>query len=90
IELPEHPCARTRLPEWHFDQDAGARRLREQLGVASLDPFGCRTLGAALGAAGALLNYAASTQGQSLRHVQGVTVEHETEFVGLDTATRRN
>ncbi|WP_422648827.1 DNA mismatch repair protein MutS [Cupriavidus sp. H18C1] len=90
IELPGHPCARTRLPEWHFDQDAGARRLREQLGVASLDPFGCRTLGAALGAAGALLNYAASTQGQSLRHVQGVTVEHETEFVGLDTATRRN
>lgn len=90
IELPAHPCARTRLPEWHFDQDAGARRLREQLGVASLDPFGCRTLGAALGAAGALLNYAASTQGQSLRHVQGVTVEHETEFVGLDTATRRN
>nr|WP_244258703.1 DNA mismatch repair protein MutS [Cupriavidus gilardii] len=90
IELPAHPCARTRLPEWHFDQDAGARRLREQLGVASLDPFGCRTLGAALGAAGALLNYAASTQGQSLRHVQGVTVEHESEFVGLDTATRRN
>ncbi len=90
IELPAHPCARTRLPEWHFDQDAGARRLREQLGVASLDPFGCRALGAALGAAGALLNYAASTQGQSLRHVQGVTVEHETEFVGLDTATRRN
>ncbi|QQE07743.1 DNA mismatch repair protein MutS [Cupriavidus sp. ISTL7] len=90
IELPAHPCARTRLPEWHFDQDAGARRLREQLGVASLDPFGCRPLGAALGAAGALLNYAASTQGQSLRHVQGVTVEHETEFVGLDTATRRN
>lgn len=90
IALPEHPCARTRLPEWHFDQDAGARRLREQLGVASLDPFGCRPLGAALGAAGALLNYAATTQGQSLRHVQGVTVEHESEFVGLDSATRRN
>ncbi|WP_430869644.1 DNA mismatch repair protein MutS [Cupriavidus basilensis] len=90
IELPALACARTRLPEWHFDQDAGTRRLREQLGVASLDPFGCAGLGAALGAAGALLNYAASTQGQSLRHVQGVTVERESEFVGLDTATRRN
>ncbi|WP_454720748.1 MULTISPECIES: DNA mismatch repair protein MutS [Cupriavidus] len=90
IELPAPACARTRLPEWHFDQEAGTRRLREQLGVASLDPFGCAGLGAALGAVGALLNYAASTQGQSLRHVQGVTVERESEFVGLDTATRRN
>ncbi|WP_423196650.1 DNA mismatch repair protein MutS [Cupriavidus sp. H19C3] len=90
IDLPTLACARTRLPEWHFDQDAGTRRLREQIGVASLEPFGCAGLGAALGAAGALLNYAATTQGQSLRHVQGVTVERETEFVGLDTATRRN
>ncbi|MGY8525146.1 DNA mismatch repair protein MutS [Paracidovorax citrulli] len=90
MALPTLACARSRLPEWHFDQDAGARRLREQLGVASLDPFGCRPLGAALGAAGALLNYAANTQGQALRHVQSVTVEQETEFVGLDSATRRN
>lgn len=90
IDLPALTCARTRLPEWHFDQDAGTRRLREQIGVASLEPFGCAGLGAALGAAGALLNYAATTQGQSLRHVNGVTVERESEFVGLDTATRRN
>jgi len=90
IELPAVPGARTRLPEWHFDQDAGARRLREQLGVASLEPFGCAGLGAAIGAAGALLNYAATTQGQSLRHVRSVKVERESEFVGLDPATRRN
>lgn len=90
IDLPQLACARTRLPEWHFDQDAGTRRLREQIGVASLEPFGCAGLGAALGAAGALLNYAATTQGQSLRHVQGVLVERESEFIGLDTATRRN
>ncbi len=82
--------ARTRLPDWHFDVEAGARRLREQLGVASLVAFGCETLTAALAAAGALLNYAAATQGQSLRHVIGLTVEHESEFIGLDTATRRN
>ncbi|KMW46205.1 DNA mismatch repair protein MutS [Ralstonia insidiosa] len=82
--------ARTRLPDWHFDVEAGARRLREQLGVASLVAFGAETLTAALAAAGALLNYAAATQGQSLRHVIGLTVEHESEFIGLDTATRRN
>ncbi|WER44748.1 DNA mismatch repair protein MutS [Cupriavidus sp. WKF15] len=90
IELPAVACARTRLPEWHFDQDAATRRLLEQLGVASLEPFGCTGLGAAIGAAGALLNYAATTQGQSLRHVREVKVERESEFVGLDSATRRN
>jgi DNA mismatch repair protein MutS len=82
--------ARTRLPDWHFDVEAGARRLREQLGVASLVAFGAETLTAALAAAGALLNYAAATQSQSLRHVIDLTVEHESEFIGLDTATRRN
>ncbi|WP_224078451.1 DNA mismatch repair protein MutS [Cupriavidus laharis] len=90
IELPAVACARTRLPEWHFDQDAATRRLLEQLGVASLEPFGCAGLGAAIGAAGALLNYAATTQGQSLRHVREIKVERESEFVGLDSATRRN
>ncbi len=90
IDLPAVACARTRLPEWHFDQDAGTRRLLEQLGVASLEPFGCAGLGAAIGAAGALLNYAATTQGQSLRHVREIKVERESEFVGLDSATRRN
>ncbi|CAG2129391.1 DNA mismatch repair protein MutS [Cupriavidus numazuensis] len=90
IDLPAVACARTRLPEWHFDQDAGTRRLLEQLGVASLEPFGCAGLGAAIGAAGALLNYAATTQGQSLRHVRDIKVERESEFVGLDSATRRN
>lgn len=90
IELPVVASARTRLPEWHFDQDAATRRLLEQLGVASLEPFGCAGLGAAIGAAGALLNYAATTQGQSLRHVREVKVERESEFVGLDSATRRN
>ncbi|CAJ0797866.1 DNA mismatch repair protein MutS [Ralstonia condita] len=86
----QYDVARTRLPDWHFDVEAGARRLREQLGVASLVAFGAESLTAALAAAGALLNYAAATQGQSLRHVISLTVEHESEFIGLDTATRRN
>lgn len=84
------PGPATHLPDWHFDIEAGEKRLREQMQVASLEAFGCNDLSAALGAAGALLNYAANTQGQTLRHVQSVTVERESEFIGLDTATRRN
>ena len=34
--------------------------------------------------------YAAATQGQQLRHVRSLKVENETEYIGLDPATRRN
>ncbi|WP_425266881.1 DNA mismatch repair protein MutS [Caballeronia pedi] len=85
-----NPGATTRVPAWHFDVGSGTQRLREQLDVASLDGFGAQTLTCACGAAGALLLYAAATQGQQLRHVRSLKVEYESEYIGLDPATRRN
>ncbi|MGI4812471.1 MAG: DNA mismatch repair protein MutS [Janthinobacterium lividum] len=82
--------ALTRLPAWHFEIGAGSKRLCEQLGVLNLDGFGADKMTAACGAAGALLRYAAATQGQNLRHIQTLKVESESEFVGMDPATRRN
>jgi DNA mismatch repair protein MutS len=78
------------VPEWHFDVAKGHGALLEQLGVATLTGFGADGLGAAFGAAGALLRYALATQGRGLRHVKSLTVESENEFIGLDAATRRN
>ncbi|WP_250451818.1 DNA mismatch repair protein MutS [Caballeronia sp. ATUFL_M2_KS44] len=83
-------AATTRVPAWHFDVGSGTARLREQLDVASLDGFGGESLTCACGAAGALLLYAAATQGQQLRHVRSLKVEYESEYIGLDPATRRN
>ncbi|MFC5427721.1 DNA mismatch repair protein MutS [Paraburkholderia denitrificans] len=82
--------ALTRVPAWHFDVSSGKERLRGQLDVASLDGFGAESLTSACGAAGALLLYAAATQGQQLRHVRSLKVEAESEYIGLDPATRRN
>ncbi|WP_137173257.1 DNA mismatch repair protein MutS [Massilia sp. HP4] len=79
-----------RVPEWHFDVLKGHGALLEQLGVATLTGFGADGLGAALGAAGALLRYAQSTQGRGLQHVRGLACETENEYIGLDAATRRN
>ena len=85
------PIAHTqRVPEWHFDVIKGHQALLEQLGVATLTGFGADGLGAAFGAAGALLRYAQSTQGRGLQHVRSLTCEQENEFIGLDAATRRN
>ena len=80
----------TRLPEWQFDVEAGRRKLLKQLGAASLAGFGCEDLTLAIGACGALLDYAAKTQGQALAHVTAVTAERAGEYVRMDAATRRN
>src|SRR4029079_1273126 len=78
------------VPDWHFDVVGGHKALLDQLGVATLTGFGADVLGAAFGAAGALLRYAQSTQGRGLQHVRALSTETENEFIGLDAATRRN
>lgn len=82
--------ALTRSPTWHFDADAGKQRLCEQLKVQRLDAYNAEDLTAACGAAGALLRYATATQGRQLTHVSNLKVETESEYIGLDPATRRN
>src|SRR5256885_871130 len=80
----------TRLPEWHFDFDAGRKILLKQLGAATLAGYGCEDLEPAIGAAGALLEYARKTQGQALAHVAAVIPERASEYLRMDAATRRN
>jgi DNA mismatch repair protein MutS len=86
----ELPKKFSEVPDWHFDIKQGQKALQEQLNASTLTGFGVENLQAALGAAGALLKYAETTQGRGLKHVNTLTVETENEFIGLDTATRRN
>ena len=80
----------TRLPEWGFDVASGRKKLLEQLGAGTLAGYGCEDLTLAIGACGALLDYARKTQGQALAHVAAVRAERASEYVRLDAATRRN
>src|SRR5712691_660350 len=82
--------ALTRLPEWHFDFEAGRKTLLKQLGAASLAGYGCEELEPAIAACGALLEYARKTQGQALAHVAAVIPERVSEYLRMDAATRRN
>ncbi len=79
-----------RLPDWHFDLGTAERLLAEHFGTRDLAGFGAEGLGPAISAAGALLEYARSTQMRSLAHVTGLTVEHGGEYLRMDAATRRN
>ena len=78
------------LPPWHFDEHRAARSLAEQFGTRDLSGFGIAEVGPAIGAAGALLDYARTTQGTALVHVTRIEVESGSEYIHLDAATRRN
>ncbi len=77
-------------PPWHFDIASARRLLIEQFKVRDLRGFGADELDAALGAAGALLQYVQETQKASARHVSSLRVESVDETLILDPATRRN
>ena len=88
--LKTQRCPASARPAWQFDAALGARRLLEQLQVASLAAWNAEGLGEAHAAASALLGYAEHTQGRALPHVQGLQVVRSGELIELPFTTRRN
>jgi len=84
------PAPVKRLPPWQFDFDTARRVLTRQFETHDLSGFGAAGLTAALSAAGALLEYARSTQGTAIAHVKSMVVEQARAWVRMDPATRRN
>jgi len=78
------------LAAWKFDATAAAKALAKQLGTFDLAAFGVDDSPLAVGAAGALLDYASTTQMSALAHIRALRVETASEFVSLDPASRRN
>ncbi len=91
FELPSGaPYAIRRLPAWQFDADTATRALTRQFNTHDLTAFGIQKLPAATCAAGALIEYARATQGNSIAHVNALQIEYASAYVALDPATRRN
>ena len=84
------PSAVQTLPAWHFDAATARRALARQLGTLDLRGYGADQASTAIGAAGALLAYAATTQQSTLEHLRSLAVEAADAFVAMDAATRRN
>ncbi len=87
---PAHDVATRALPAWHFDSASAERALARHFGTHDLAAFGAADVPLALGAAGALLGYAASTQRAALAHVRALEVVNAGTLIELDPATRRN
>lgn len=82
----------TCLNPWQFAADAGAKLLTEYFGCQDLHGFGLdgKEHEAAVGAAGALLNYIRLTQNLMPQHLDGISLETDSQYIGMDAATRRN
>lgn len=82
----------TRLNAWQFAADTGEKLLTDYFGCQDLRGFGLdgKEHAAAIGAAGALLNYIRLTQNLMPQHMDGLALETDSQFIGMDAATRRN
>jgi DNA mismatch repair protein MutS len=80
----------TSLPAWRFESSRCQETIFRHFEVASLDGFGLRAFPLAAQAAGVILQYLDETQASSLNLITGLTTYHLSEFMTLDSATRRN
>ncbi len=78
------------LEDWLFDQEIADDRLTRHFDVGSLDGFGCRGLGPALGAAGAVLYYTQNNLRRDIDHITGLHVYQTDDCMVLDRISQRN
>ena len=82
-------CLTTR-PDFHFESAAAKAALTEHFRTTSLAGFGCDAYTAAINAAGALMLYLRETQKSDLSHIKRISPLHQTGFLIIDDASRRN
>ncbi|MGD8386504.1 MAG: DNA mismatch repair protein MutS [Desulfobacteraceae bacterium] len=73
-----------------FERRRASERLREQLGVRTLDGFGCEGMTQGVVAAGAIVSYLQQTQKASPGHIKDLTTYHLGDYMFLDETTTRN
>lgn len=78
------------LPDWHFDRIRAEKTLLAQFGTSTLEPFGIADSDLLITAAGVVAEYARSTQGTDLTHINAIVRETDSDHLGLDAASRRN
>jgi DNA mismatch repair protein MutS len=80
----------TTYDAWRFEVGNARQALLDHFRVATLQGYGCDGLPLAVGAAGAIVQYLSETQKAALDHLESLSTYSTSEFMTLDTATRRN
>lgn len=74
----------------YFDYHHAREKLIRQFQTLSLEGFGCETLFAGVGAAGALITYVQETQKQAVDHICRVEAYFQNQFLMVDDVSCRN
>ena len=90
IQLIKNKFYTEQFDERYFDLSSAAERLMRHFEVATLSGYGMRDKGNDVCAAGALMCYLEDTQKNALSHISKITKVRRSEYMVLDSATRRN
>jgi DNA mismatch repair protein MutS len=82
--------AASEAPSWMFGDESALKRLIGHFQIQSLESFGLKETDPEVNAAGALLEYLAETQKNSLSHISALKKYSHTKYMSIDTASRRN
>jgi DNA mismatch repair protein MutS len=78
------------VPKDVFPEGQAERLLKRQLGVQSLEGFGCQDLGQGIIAAGAIVHYVQKTQKGNPEHIKEIATYRLGDYMFLDESTTRN
>ena len=80
----------TPVSSYYFEEEYGRKLLQEQYGLLNLDGIGVNEYPYGVIASGALLQYLRETQKNSLDHLRELIPYSTSNYMVLDSATRRN
>jgi DNA mismatch repair protein MutS len=80
----------TACEDWTFESASANDYLLRHFDVHSLEGFGCTSMTAALGAAGAVLYYVKTELRRNLSHVRNIRVKNPADYMLLDETTATN
>jgi len=84
------PGHSTPWPAWHFEPGRCEEAILAHFQAYALDGFGLKEHGLAIRAAGAIIQYLKGTQADSLKLLTSLRTYSLSEFMTLDSASRRN
>ena len=78
------------LESWYFDDKECEKILKEHFNIGELAGLGLNDLNCGKVAAGSLLKYLYETQKSSLEHILSITPYNISDYMIIDSSTRRN